>query len=160
MEEKSLKSTMSQTRPLVDKLVELYKSQLYQGDHNASGKLSNFQTDIQFDGSRYRVYFLLEPYWRYLEYGRKPGKFPPPDAIREWVYIKQLIPSASKEAPKVKQVAYLISKKIAKSGTPANKPLQKALSSPEASNIITQIKNTIIKNIKDEINDELKHIFK
>lgn len=52
------------------------------------------------------------PYTRQLQFGRKPGKFPPLAAIEQWINDKGIVP----EIP-IRSLAYLIARKIAKEGT-------------------------------------------
>lgn len=148
-----MKSIISQTRPLVEKLADLYRQQLQNSNINASGKLSNFTYDIEFDGRTYIVYFLLEPYWKWVENGRKPGTPPPIKPIEEWVRVKLKVPSARK-------VAFAISKTIGKRGTKAKYPLKKTIESPQAKSITEEIKNTIISEINKEIKDAVKPLLK
>lgn len=63
----------------------------------------------------------LPPYWRYLENGRGPGKFPPPEAIRNWIEVKHIIPRNDTTVP---QLTYLISRKIAREGTKGKHALE------------------------------------
>lgn len=49
----------------------------------------------------------------YLVHGRKPGKFPPVDNMRQWVRAKLGLTDDSE----VNSVAYLVGKKIAEEGT-------------------------------------------
>lgn len=145
--------------PLVNKLADLYK--YYLEDHKASGNLSNFTYDIEFDEKSFRVYFNLEPYWKWLEYGRRPGKQPPIDPIYNWIKVKPIIPKAKNgRVPSQKQLAFAISKSIGEHGTPAYSPLKKMLSSPEATNIVNLITSTIIDEINNEIKDVIKPISK
>lgn len=78
------------------------------------------------NGRKFEISLNLAPYWRYVEYGRKPGKFPPPDKILEWVRIKPLLPRENDNGklPTEKQLAYLIGRKIAKEGIEAGNQLQ------------------------------------
>ena len=52
-----------------------------------------------------------EGYTEYLEDGRKPGGFPPVDAIKKWIQDKGI----QSELP-INSLAYLIGRKIAKEG--------------------------------------------
>lgn len=147
--------------PLVDKLAELYRYQLRENDINASGKLSKFEYDIQWDDKSFRVYFNLESYWKWVEYGRRSGKQSPIEPIEEWIKIKPVIPKARNgKIPTTKQLAFAISKSIGKKGIEPRKPLSKALSSPETTNIIQTIKELIISQINNEIRNEIKSIIK
>lgn len=60
------------------------------------------------------VILHLPPYWMYLENGRGPGRFPPPEAIRNWIEVKHIVPRGDTTVP---QLTYLISRKIAREGT-------------------------------------------
>ena len=45
---------------------------------------------IQDDQGRTAVHLIAEDYLRYVDKGRRPGKFPPVTAIRDWVRTKGL----------------------------------------------------------------------
>lgn len=146
-------------KPLIDKLKSLYQHQLDVDGHNATGNLSNFTYDIEWDEKSFRVYFNLEEYWKWVEYGRRAGKQPPTTSIEEWIKVKRIIPKPiNGKIPTTKQLAFVISKSIGEHGTPANKPLSKALGSPEATSIVSQIKELLIKQINNEIKDVIKPI--
>lgn len=104
-----------------DSVGDTYRSYMQLGGKDASGKLSqSAKAEVRHGGNRYEVVMHLEEYWKYVEYGRKPGKFPPPDKIREWVEIKPVIPRPMKNGklPTVEQLSYLIGRKIAIKGIP------------------------------------------
>lgn len=77
---------------------------------------------------------LLE-YWKYVEYGRKAGKFPPLKSIEEWIEVKGIKPMTYIQTnimrtarhrgrirrndggiPSIKSLAYLIGRKIKEEG--------------------------------------------
>jgi len=67
----------------------------------------------------------LPDYWQWAENGRKPGGFPPPNAILKWVQFKRLVPdSRNGKVPDTKQLVYMISRKIALKGTQGKHLLQ------------------------------------
>ena len=102
-----------------EQLATLYKSNLKAEGKYASGTLINSVQGLYTrDGNTFTVSLRLENYWKYVEYGRKPGKFPPPNAIRRWVEIKPVIPRpmANGKLPTINQLTYLISRKIAEEG--------------------------------------------
>ena len=106
-------------------VVDKYREELAARGKNASGELSqSVRYMVTRDATVYAVDLSLASYWRYVEYGRRPGKFPPPDKILEWVRIKPVIPRplSNGKLPTEKQLAYLIGRKIAREGiapTPA-----------------------------------------
>lgn len=102
-----------------DSAGDTYRSYMRLGGKDASGKLSqSAKAVVRVDGSNYQVVMQLEEYWKYVEGGRRAGKFPPPDVIRKWIEIKPVIPRPMKNGklPTLNQLAYLIGRKIATKG--------------------------------------------
>ena len=73
---------------------------------------------VEVKGTRYEVSLELQDYWKYVEEGTKPH-WPPPSAILHWIKIKPIIPRPDSRGriPTPKQLAFLISRKIARFGT-------------------------------------------
>jgi len=85
----------------------------------ASGKLGDtMETDVQIYDDHYEVNIILQDYWKYVDNGRNPGKFPPPNKIKEWIQIKPVTPYPGKNGklPTTDQLAFLIGRKIATKG--------------------------------------------
>lgn len=111
-------------------LVETYKSFLMRDGKQASGNLINSISplEISFDGNNFDVNISLASYWKYVENGRRPGKFPPPDAILNWVKTKRNLPRPSSNArASENQIAFLISRKIANQGIAPGNQMQEAI---------------------------------
>lgn len=111
-------------------LERLYKSKL----PSASGELANSVSSIiNKNGNEYEVIFSLLDYWKYVEYGRKAGKFPPPEEIKRWVRVKHVLPrpftlqSGRQVIPTENQLAFLIGKKIATEGIEPRPYLQDSI---------------------------------
>lgn len=133
-------------------LAECYRELLDNENITASGKLKNFNVDIEFNSGHFRIYFNLQDYWKYVEEGRKPGKFPPINAIKDWITVKPIIPSAvNGKIPSANQLAYLISRKIAREGYEGRHPLNKAIYSPQSDQAIKYIEDEIIKQIREDL---------
>ena len=99
---------------------ELYKRKLTDKGINASYKLLNsVETVVRRNDDEFIVTINLEPYWYYVENGRKAGRFPPIDKILEWIRIKPITPYSDSRGrlPTEEQLAFLISRKIAEQGT-------------------------------------------
>ena len=62
------------------------------------------------------------PYPLVIEFGRKPGKMPPPSALRRWVTLVLRPP-----ANKVNGIAFVIARAIGRRGIKAKEPLKKAV---------------------------------
>lgn len=77
----------------------------------------SFTVDI--DGNYYNILFKAPEYWKYAEYGRKAGKWPPITAIEKWIDIRHITPypTARGKLPTKKQLAFLIARSIGEKGT-------------------------------------------
>lgn len=82
---------------------------------------------VDVDGGTIEVSLSLQDYWKYVEHGRAAGgKFPPIDAIEEWIRIKPVIPhpDAKGRIPSEHSLAFLIARSIAKNGIPPTNSLR------------------------------------
>lgn len=149
-------------KEITDRMLELYRNQLIDKNINASNTLSNTATTIvDVDGTTLSVSFNLEDYWKYVEYGRRPGKRPPIDAIEQWVKVKPIIPDPiNGRVPTTKQLAFLISRKIGMEGTKAQRPLEKAIYSDSMELLINQLKNEIVGQLNEQISNEISKIYR
>ena len=138
---------------IVERMLELYRNQLIDKNINASNTLSNTATTIvEVDGTSLMVSFNLEDYWKYVEYGRGPGKRPPIDVIEQWIKVKPIIPDPiNGRVPTTKQLAFLISRKIGMEGTKAQRPLEKAVYSDSMELLINQLKDELVGQLKEEL---------
>lgn len=86
----------------------------------------------------------LPSYWYYIEHGRGPGKFPPIEAIQNWMTAKHIVPREDRTVP---QVSYLIARKIAKEGTQGKHA---------AEGTIDFVKNTFLPQLYSAIVQDVK----
>lgn len=114
---------------------EMYKYHIALGRKNASRKLTdNVKSNVVVGERSFEVTLTLEHYWKYIESGRKPGKFPPVSAILDWILVKPVLPRPNGrelERLKPKSLAFLIGRKIKQEGIkpfPALKNTQEELS--------------------------------
>lgn len=120
---------LTSLQDIVNQFVDAYKTAITSSGHNASGTLQNsVQGFVDFDGRYFSVNLNIAEHWKNLEYGRKPGKFPPIDKIREWIRIKPVLPRAiNGKLPTENQLAYLIGRKIATKGIQPTHLLEKTV---------------------------------
>lgn len=100
-------------RQYAEFMIKALRSNLSSNGSNASFNLSDtlwYETGIE-DGS-YWVDIDLEDYWYYVENGRKAGKMPPIDKIRQWIIDKPITPRPY--TPSVDSLAYVIQRSIRK----------------------------------------------
>lgn len=106
-----------------------YRENLANNGKNASHTLSeSAHYKLRRDGNTFEVSMDLAKYWYWVDEGRKPGKFPPKDAILQWIRVKPIIPLS--QMPRVateNSLAYLIGRKIARKGIPATHSLREAV---------------------------------
>lgn len=123
------------------------------GAVNASGKL---EKSIRYEVSGTTLRVFGEDYIYYLEAGRKPGKRPPKQAIREWIESK---PSAQanfgwnqlKEYQK-NSIVYLIQRKIGEKGTTIYEQGGSDLVSAIVNkDVITDLQNRLLEGFSTDI---------
>ena len=100
---------------------EIYKYQISLGGKNASRKLiDSVKSWVVVGEKSYEVTLRLQDYWKYIEDGRKPGKFPPVDAILDWILVKPILPRPNDDGTlqklRTKSLAFLIGRKIKEEG--------------------------------------------
>lgn len=140
---------------LGDQIIDVYRRKLYEGGSNASGLLGNsLSCIVKTEDGVYDLYLSLQDYWKYVENGRQPGKFPPLDVIKQWIQIKPVIPNIRNgKLPTLDQLTFLISRSIARNGIPAKNYLGSTL------DIIKQ-DITLNDGIHQDIEDKVDLIFK
>lgn len=84
---------------------------------------------LQVGDTYFEIEFNAPEYWKYANYGRGPGKFPPIDKIEEWIKRRKItpLPSRSGRIPSRPQLAYLIARKISLEGFKGSGFLEKGL---------------------------------
>lgn len=100
--------------------VEVYRNRLASDNVNtAQMSLSKSVRHYEVRGSNWiAIDIELLDYWKYVERGRRAGKWPPLSAIEQWIRIKPIVPRAygGKKPPTTKSLAYLIARKIGLEG--------------------------------------------
>ena len=93
------------------------------GNLRASGKVQKVD-DKTLDVGFFSSDVENKGYARYVEYGRKPGKMPPPDILEAWAYKKFRL--SHKDA---RSMAWALARSIAKKGTKARPFFEPAVES-------------------------------
>lgn len=143
-----------QLLPIVNEFVEQYKTGLDKADAKTSRRqlIDSVKGSINYDGRYITVDISLQDYWKYVEYGRRPGNFPPVDKIREWIKVKPVLPQpmANGKLPTEQQLSYLISRSIAEKGIKPRPILQDTLNSFQ---LEQKVYNQIVSLLQEEINE-------
>lgn len=126
------------------KIVKRIKEILIKKDKIATGKLLNsIKVDIDRKKNVYKFEIRSLDYLKYIEYGRKPGKFPPIDKIKSWIKAKKI-----KSDLNIDALAFLISRKIAKKGTKGINTIEK-----ELENIIKENQHLIFEGLEINLDE-------
>lgn len=113
-------------------VAETYRGLLLRDGKNATGELISSirpMTPELVDGT-FQCSLSLAPHWKYVESGRRPGKFPPIDNILEWVKAKPQLARPNRLDRKEltpKQLAFLVARKIATKGIQPGNQLEEAI---------------------------------
>lgn len=139
------------------RLVEIYQYLLSQRGKNASHTLSDSVSYIvRSEGTTISVSLRMEEYWRYVEYGRKPGKMPPPSAILKWIEAKPIIPKPNDAGriPSPKSLAFLIARKIGREGIKPTPILQATVE-----DVTAEFRNEIQAALQADIGNAVRSVF-
>ena len=162
-----------------EELVKAYRQGLDERNVHASNNLAD---SIRYEvkaGDRWMgVDLSLIDYWKYVEYGRKAGKFPPLDSIEAWIKVKGIQPMTRTQAsikrwtqhrgsirkndggiPSIKSLAYLIGRKIATEGIQPRPILATAIDET-LQRFDEAINEAITLDISDSIDIYLEEIYK
>lgn len=127
MEFLRLTNTMKVLQEYAVEFRNMYQDNLIRSDRIASGELLNsIEAQVTVNGTAYEVQLRLADYWKYVEEDTRPHR-PPLAPILEWVRVKPVLPrpDAYGRIPTPESLAYLISRKIAQSGTEGSHDLRK-----------------------------------
>lgn len=90
----------------------------------------------------------LPSYAQYIEYGRGPGRFPPIEAIQNWMTVKHIVPRNDATVP---QVSYLIARKIAREGTQGKHAAEGTMDFVK-NTFLSQLYSCLVQDIKSNLN--------
>jgi len=127
--------------------------------YDSNGELMKFTWVTEYNGNLFELYFNLPDYYIFAENGRKPGGFPPPDAILKWIQFKRLVPRPGRDGkiPSTNQLAYLISRKIALHGTEGKHLLQQTIDETY-DNLVDRLVEAIADKIENELEKDIEEI--
>ena len=135
-----------------DFVIEL-KNRLTANKTNASGTLSNSIRGIVKQNGKYIVISIqLEDYYQFVENGRKAGKYPPINAIKNWISVKPVLPRPLKSGklPTQNQLAFLIARKISKVGIKPKPFLKPTITDFD---LINKVYNEVVDLLNKQIED-------
>ena len=150
------KHTMKALNDFGNFIITTYKSQLEAEKMNNGELYSTISYSVSTGTGGWVISVSLEKYWKYIEYGRRPGKMPPLDVIEKWIDVKQIKPhsmtlkSGKTVIPKPSKLPFLIARSIGRRGI-APKPLFKNSFEAAKKQFIQVIKDAITQDIKENL---------
>ena len=143
-----------------NQIADIYRKKMDAAGYDKQGELYNFKWTTEWKDNLFELYFELPQYFQFAENGRRPGKFPPPDAILKWVQFKRLVPRPGRDGkvPSTNQLVYLISRKIATKGTEGKHLFEKTLDDPNLDNLADKLVELITAEFEKEIEKYIESI--
>lgn len=140
--------------------VEYYQSLLLGDDKIATGDLfDSVKYIIEKENTSIEVCISLLEYWKYIERGRRSGTWPPIKKIEDWIIVKKINPYPyNGKIPTIKQLTYLISRKIYERGIEPN-PLFKKTTDNMVELFKDELENAVTKDVTNNFNIIIKDIF-
>ena len=113
-------------------VAETYRGLLLRDGKNATGELISSIKPMtpELVNGTFECSLSLAPHWKYVENGRRPGKFPPIDNILDWVKAKPELARPNRLDRKEitpKQLAFLVARKISTKGIQPGNQLEEAI---------------------------------
>ena len=152
----------SEIRQICERITQVYRDKMSNAGYDPNGELMQFTWVTEYNGNLFELYFNLPDYFPFSENGRRPGKFPPPNAILKWVQFKRLVPRPGRDGkvPSTNQLVYLISRKIATKGTEGKHLFEKTLDDPNLDKLADNLVELITEQFEKEIEKEIQNIVK
>lgn len=150
----------TEIRNICEQIAQVYRNKMRNAGYDPNGELMNFTWVTEYNGNLFELYFNLPSYFPFAENGRRPGKFPPPDAILKWIQFKRLVPRPGRDGkvPSTSQLVYLISRKIATKGTEGKHLFEKTLDDPNLDNLADKLVELITAEFEKEIEKYIESI--
>ena len=150
------KHTMKALNDFGNFIITTYKSQLEAEQMNNGELYRTISYSVSTGTGGWVISVSLADYWKYVEYGRRPGKMPPVSAIENWINVKQIIPhsmtlkSGKTVIPTIPQLSFLIARSIGRRGI-APKPLFQKSFEAAKQQFMQVIKDAILADIKESL---------
>ena len=150
------KHTMKALRDFGKFIITNYKSQLEAEKMNNGELYRNIKYSVSTGTGGWVISVSLADYWKYIEYGRRPGKMPPLEVIEKWIDVKEIKPhsmtlkSGKTVIPTPPKLPFLIARSIGRRGI-APKPLFQKSFEVAKQQFMQVIKDAITQDIKENL---------
>ena len=151
------KHTMKALNDFGQKIVDNYRAELEACNYQDGQLYRTLSYSVKMgNNSSWLISISLEEYWKYIEYGRRPGKMPPVSAIENWIKVKQILPrpitlkSGKSVVPTIPQLSFLIARKIGRDGI-RPRPFFKQSFEDAKREFLQKIEEAILADIKESL---------
>ena len=150
------KHTMKALTEFGQKIVDNYRAELEACNYQDGQLYRTLSYSVKMDNSSWLISISLGEYWKYIEYGRRPGKMPPVSAIENWIKVKQILPrpitlkSGKSVVPTIPQLSFLIARKIGRDGI-RPRPFFKQSFEDAKREFLQKIEEAILADIKESL---------
>ena len=150
------KHTMKALTEFGQKIVDNYKAELEACGYQDGQLYRTLSYSVKMENSSWLISISLEEYWKYIEYGRRPGKMPPVSDIENWIKVKQILPrpitlkSGKSVVPTIPQLSFLIARKIGRDGI-RPRPFFKQSFEDAKREFLQKIEEAILADIKESL---------
>ena len=137
-------------------IVDNYKAELEACGYQDGQLYRTLSYSVKMNSSSWLISISLEEYWKYIEYGRRPGKMPPLEVIEKWIDVKEIKPhsmtlkSGKTVIPTPPKLPFLIARSIGRRGI-APKPLFQKSFEAAKQQFMQVIKDAITQDIKESL---------
>lgn len=150
------KHTMKALNDFGQKIVDNYKAELEACNYQDGQLYRTLSYSVSTGTGGWVISVSLADYWKYVEYGRRPGKMPPVSAIENWIKVKQILPrpitlkSGKSVVPTIPQLSFLIARKIGRDGIQP-RPLFKQSFEEAKREFLRIIEEAVLADIKESL---------
>ena len=151
------KHTMKALNDFGQKIVDNYRAELEACNYQDGQLYRTLSYSVKMgNNSSWLISISLEEYWKYIEYGRRPGKMPPLDVIEKWINVMQILPrpltlkSGKSVVPTIPQLSFLIARKIGRDGI-RPRPFFKQSFEDAKREFLQKIEEAILADIKESL---------
>lgn len=154
---REFKHTVKALTEFGQKIVDNYKAELEACNYQDGQLYRTLSYSVKMDNYSWLISISLEEYWKYIEAGRRAGaKMPPLDVIEKWINVRRIIPhsmtlkSGKTVIPSVKQLSFLIARKISRDGI-RPRPFFKQSFESAKREFLHKIEEAVITDIKESL---------
>ena len=148
----------TEIRNICEQIAQVYRDKMSNAGYDPNGELMKFTWVTEYNGNLFQLFFNLQDYFQYAEYGRRPGKMPPVNKILQWIEFKHLVPRSNNgRVPTTRQLAFAISKHIAKYGTQGKHLLQQTIDETYDT-LVDRLVEAIADKIENELEKDIEEI--